>query len=230
MNSRRRTMAHWVAILSIALTAAACSSGSDEPAGNEGSLIGVIDGGEITAAPDEPAGGTTEPAVSAPTAADCEPDEVCRIEVPLIEIILDATPSSISIDGDRAWLAAPDAMSVIEVDLVAATVAQTIAVDGEATDVVAGAGSLWVVTYDFSFGPTLRIDPNNGSLLATIEGSGAAPAAIAILDDAAWAVVDGNGRVARIDLATNEVTDVVGGSEITSSATEVAIVAYDGVA
>ena len=89
-------------ILLIALVAAACSGGSDEPADNDGSLIGVIDGGEIETIPDETSGDTVEPPGSTDTSLDCAPDEVCRIEVTLTQVALETTPSSIWIDGESA--------------------------------------------------------------------------------------------------------------------------------
>jgi DNA-binding beta-propeller fold protein YncE len=138
---------------------------------------------------------------------------VCEIEVTLQEILLDVTPSSIRQDGSRAWLAAPDDASIVGVDLDESTVATSLAVEDSVVDVVPGGGSLWAITYEFSFGPMLRIGPADGSTEASIEEPGGAPLAVSAGDNEAWAVFDGEGRVIRVDVAANQVTDVIGEAE-----------------
>ncbi|MCP4306192.1 MAG: hypothetical protein GY926_12640 [bacterium] len=230
-SARRRGIdVRWIVMMAaIAVLVASCG-GSDEPTNGDGSLIGVIPGGETTVAPDATSGGAVESTEPTASPLECIGGEVCRIDVPLTEILLDETPSSIAIEGHHAWLAAPDAMSVVEVDLETGATTQTFGVDEEPADVVVGADSLWVTTYEFSFGPLLRIDPADGTLVAEIGDSGVAPRAVAVLDDAAWAVIDGHGQVARIDVVTNEVSDVLGDTDISGGGTDTAIVGADGIA
>lgn len=213
-------------LLLIAMLAAVVlgGCGSTDPETDGGRVVAVVPGGS-----DPGAEGQTEATVgvSSTTGAteSCPIAEVCEIEVPVQTIELEATPSSIYLDGDRAWLAAPDAQALIEVDTVAGGVVQTLAIEAPAVDVVAGLGSLWTVTYDFSFGPLLRINPTDGMVKATIDTSADQPQAVAALDDSVWAVVDGYGRAIRIDVGSNAITDTVGGTDFGGGRGEVAIVA-----
>jgi len=217
-------------LLLIALLAAVVfdGCGNAEPETDLGRVVAVVPGES-----DPGAAGQTETTIGVSTtksvAGRCPIDEVCEIEVPLEAIELEATPSSIFLDGDRAWLAAPDAQALIEVDTVAAAVVQTLAIEAPTVDVVSGMGSLWAVTYDISFGPLLRIDPTDGTVTATIDTFADQPQAVAALDNSLWAVVDGYGRAIRIDAGSNAITDTVGGTDYGGGRGEVAVVA-DGAA
>lgn len=214
-----------LAILSLFLIG--CGGGDGE---SDGGLVGVVPGGSVTTSlgPDTP-GATIEPPSPTSGPLACPVEDLCPIEVALIEIPLEVTPSSISLDGERAWVASGDDAAIVEVDLGTETVLRTLPVD-DVVDVVAGAGSLWAVTYEFSFGPLLRIEPSDGSTLATIgEGLLGGPMAVTVGDDAAWVVLDGYGTVGRIDLAANVISDTLGGTEFAGGRGEVAIVARDGV-
>lgn len=217
----------WIGwLVALALIITACGGDGDA---DDGGVIGVVPGGETTVAPGDTQVATTDsPATSATPGFKCSADQVCEIDVPLTEIALDEAPTSIALDGDRAWVATPNAETIVEVDLAAGAVIRTIPVGASAVDVRPGAGSLWVITYDFSFEPMLRIDPKDGTTLAAIGDGLNAPMAVDVVDDAAWAIVDGYGRLNRIDLATNEITDEIGGTEFVGGDGEVAIVAGDG--
>ncbi len=218
--------ARWLGWLAVVAFVAAGCGGSDS--GDDGTVIGIVPGGETTLAPESGSATTSAPTTSAPSGVECGADEVCRIEVPLTQIALDVTPASISLDGGNAWLAAPDDLSLVEVDLAGGVVVRSLSVAESPADVISGAGSLWVITYDFSFGPMLRVDPSDGSTVATVGDPSGDPQSRVVVDDAVWAVNDGYGRVLRVDLASNEVTDVVGGTDFGGSGGEVAIVAHDG--
>ncbi len=109
-----------------------------------------------------------------------------------------------------------------------ASVERTLSVDEGVIEVVAGGGSLWAITHEFSFGSMLRIDPATGSTLATIGEGNQEARSLVVLDDSVWAVAGGYGEAIRVDLASNEVTDVVGDFEIVGGRGETSIVADDG--
>ncbi len=81
----------------------------------------------------------------------------------------------------------------------------TIQVGAEPTQVVVGAGSVWVGVW--ATGELVRIDPASNRILTRIPVGRRqeSPIAIAADDDAVWVVDFGDARVVRIDPATNRV-------------------------
>jgi len=76
----------------------------------------------------------------------------------------------------------------------------------EYLDVALGEGSLWAVNY--AGGTVLRIDPESGEVMATIEVPGK-PFTVAVGEGSVWVGDHADGNVLRVNPATNRITQTI---------------------
>ena len=175
-------------------------------------------------AADEPtmsAGQSTTPSASAPPSIELGGaawstkygfDGVwIQVDPPIDQMIkVDAATGSVAmtIDGgagvaftdDGVWVALPGQAEIQNLDPVSGEI--LLSVPGMTAYLATGAGSVWAVAFD---GNVLRVDAESGELLATIPIEASELTDIAISDDGAWVTAKEDGKVFRIDPATNEV-------------------------
>ncbi len=213
---------HRFTAVAVASVIVACGGGAGDGADatDMGPSASFPDSGDTTLG--------TESTVAVPTSQTCPAEDVCVIEVAFSEILLEAAPSSITLAGTHAWVVTPDNLAVVEVDLGGLSVIRSFVLDQQPVDLVADGDSLWVTTYEFSPGPLLRLAESDGTLEATIEPDLDNARSAVVLDGALWAVIDGQGKMMRLDVASNQITDVFGGNDYAGGSDEVPIVAGGG--
>jgi len=115
------------------------------------------------------------------------------------EIRIGRTPSAVAADETGAYFTALDDGTVWHVT--GSTARELVTFDGGFPSSVAiGFGSLWVT--DVVADQLVRIDPENGDVLARID-VGTAPTAVVVGDDAVWVANFSDATVSRIDPATD---------------------------
>jgi streptogramin lyase len=216
-------------ILAMALFVTAC--GGDSGDEDTGGFVGVIPGSETTstnATVDEDDVIETEPAEGG---SDCPADELCEIQVGLDEIPLDVDADSITIDEKgTGWVTSSDSGAVLEVDLAGGEVTRSIGVEEGAIDLTIGPDALWLVVNEFGTGKLQRIDPATGDLIAEIDTEvTGGPRSVAMGEGAVWTVLDGYGRVGRVDPADNSVTVVDVNNNFVGGGIEAPVIVAHGV-
>ena len=155
-------------------------------------------------------GTTTTSGIGAGTA--CPADRICEIEVPLREVPLEG--EGISLTGgeeDRALVVTKGRIS--QVDLASGTVVDTVDIPEDGLEVAPDGDGFWLVANEFGGGRLLRLAAD-GSITAEVEIEViGGPRSLAVGEGAVWTVVDGNGRVARVDPSDNTATVIEGASE-----------------
>jgi hypothetical protein len=109
---------------------------------------------------------------------------------------------SIAIDKGGVWISDQLDNKVLEIDPHAMRIERRISIGGP-TGIAVGRGSLWVCGADDN--GVWRLRARNHYLAPTLVPTGADPIAVAVGQGAVWAAV-ANGRLARIDPATNAVS------------------------
>jgi hypothetical protein len=221
-------------VLAMALVVTAC--GGDSGDENTGGVVGVIPGSETTSTTatvveedvEEDDVTDTEPADGG---SDCPADELCEIQVGLDEIPLDVEADSITIDENgTGWVTSSDAGAVLEVDLARGEVTRSIGVEEGAIDLTVGHDALWLVVNEFGTGKLQRIDPATGEIIAEIDTEvTGGPRSVAIGEGAVWTVLDGYGRVGRVDPADNSVTVVDVNNNFAGGGIEAPVIVAHGV-
>ncbi len=115
-------------------------------------------------------------------------------------------PGAILADGDRVWVANPDAGTVSRIDVGSRSIVQTVPVGRDPSAMAAGFAAIWVVD---SGGPTLsRISPATNTVVKTIDlGNG--PTGVTVGDGSVWITNRFDGTVWRIDPRTDKVVDSI---------------------
>jgi hypothetical protein len=217
-------------ILAMALVVTAC--GGDSGDEDTGGVVGVVPGAETTSTTatvvEEDDVTETEPADGG---SNCPADELCEIQVGLDEIPLDVDADSITIDeNDTGWVTSSNAGAVLEVDLAGGEVTRSIGVEEGAIDLTVGPDGLWLVVNEFGTGKLQRIDPATGDIIAEIDTEvTGGPRSVAMGEGAVWTVLDGYGRVGRVDPADNSITVVDVNNNFVGGGIEAPVIVAHGV-
>ena len=115
------------------------------------------------------------------------------------------TADSIAIADDAVWVSGWDGPTVSRIDARTNEVT-TVNVGFSGTHVALGAGGVWVGVDE---GLLLRLDPDSGEVIATIDTAGDSAPLPVTGDGAVWVQDLANDVVSRIDPQTNEVTATV---------------------
>jgi YVTN family beta-propeller protein len=100
----------------------------------------------------------------------------------------------------------PERPHISGIDPSTDTVAQTVAVGGDPTDVAAAAGSLWIANH--ASDTVVRVDPRTGRTQSVVRTAGG-PSGLAATGDAVWVTNDQSGSVQRIDALTDAITATI---------------------
>ena len=128
--------------------------------------------------------------------------------------ITGAAGTGIAYDGDKVWLLTATPSSVIELDPATGAVLARVPIVPPTPPkhgivdtwwIAAGGGSLWAV--DANYDRITRVDEAQAKAVASVAVPVSIPFGVAVYRGAAW--VAGEGKVVRIDPATNRVAGVV---------------------
>jgi streptogramin lyase len=115
------------------------------------------------------------------------------------------TADSIAVTDDAVWVSGWDGTTVSRIDARTNEVT-TVDVGVAGTNVAVGEGGVWV---GVDGGRLLRLDPDSGEVIATIDTGDDAAASPLTGDGVVWVQDLANGVVSRVDPQTNEVTATV---------------------
>jgi DNA-binding beta-propeller fold protein YncE len=107
-------------------------------------------------------------------------------------------PSRVIAANGQVLVLDPADRTLARIDPQTNTVAQTIAIDSQPSDVLPSAGSLWVATRG---GTVLRIDPGTGRIENRVR-TGGDPSGLAATGGAIWVAADESGTIERINPQT----------------------------
>lgn len=112
-------------------------------------------------------------------------------------------PQDLAIDGDSIWITDDLGSQLLRFDIQTEGVTP-IALDGPPSGIASGDGSVWVTIPEQD--AVVRIDPEFGRPVDTIEGVCDGPRGIAIGRGSVWVACSNDGVIARIDMANDRVT------------------------
>ena len=229
MTTRRGRV---VSAVALTLGVPACAAGADETSQSERATTAepgatTLDttsspptSGNISTATTEPVRATAtistpadSPVTAVPTTS-AAPSLPATTVLPAVEelggrlrttIPVENTADSIAVTDDAVWVSGWDGTTVSRIDAHTNAVT-TVDVGVAGARVAAGEGGVWV---GVDGGQLLRLDPDSGEVIATIDTGHDATASPLISDGAVWVQHLTNGVVSRVDPQTNEVTATV---------------------
>ena len=130
------------------------------------------------------------------------PSVLGRILTDAIRALEPPPAEALAVTPEGVWAALADDRAVALLDTATGRELRRIPIDANAYALAADGPDLWVA--DFEGDQVLRLDRVTGDVLSTVTGI-VGPTGVTVGEGGVWVIANGNGRIVRIDPATNEV-------------------------